>query len=179
MITEENELVLDTVHNLKLFFVNPDNCMCHRTSKQRDIRTCFEKLMSFEISDEKSKNNTQKHTYRFNYNSLPLCRPAYLILCRINDYLLCTLQNHLQINGLTEHVHGNTGHLPASDLCEICASFKAKLFVAKQDINKYNKVQAKYNEYKKAQNVSYSPQQVGTIYFKSSFSVHIFGICKT
>ena len=32
-----------------------------------------------------------------------------------------------------------------------------------------------------AQNVSvpYSPQQVGTIYFKNTFSVHLFGVCKT
>jgi hypothetical protein len=25
----------------------------------------------------------------------------------------------------------------------------------------------------------YSPQQVGSIYFKSAFSVHLFGVCKT
>ncbi|CAG8810217.1 5488_t:CDS:1, partial [Racocetra fulgida] len=46
----------------------------------------------------------------YNYNSsLSLCKPAYLKLCGINDYLLSTLQNHLQSNGLTERVHGNTG----------------------------------------------------------------------
>ncbi|KAF0546606.1 chaperonin: PROVISIONAL [Gigaspora margarita] len=99
---------------------------------------------------------------------------------------------------------------PASDFCEICTSFKAKLLVAKQDIDEYNKVQAEYNEHKEAadlerqhynnnieesknnlnithicydwaQNVSipYSPQQVGSLYFKSTFFVHIFGVCKT
>ncbi|KAF0546607.1 chaperonin: PROVISIONAL [Gigaspora margarita] len=94
---EENELVLDTVHNLKLFFEDPDNCICCRTPKQKDLRTCFEKvgfkrfferhfelkalekhelelfiksqLMSFEISDEKSKNKTQMHIYKYNYNN--------------------------------------------------------------------------------------------------------------
>ncbi|CAG8797406.1 12926_t:CDS:1, partial [Racocetra fulgida] len=34
--------------------------------------------------------------------------PAYLKLYGINDYLLSTLQNHLQSNGLTERVHGNS-----------------------------------------------------------------------
>ncbi|CAG8842718.1 34055_t:CDS:2, partial [Racocetra persica] len=38
----------------------------------------------------------------------------------------------------------------ASDLCEVCTSFKAKLLVAKQDIDEYNKVQAKYNEHTEA-----------------------------
>ena len=32
-----------------------------------------------------------------------------------------------------------------------------------------------------AQNISipYSPQQIGSIYFKSVYAVHLFGICKT
>ncbi|CAG8746370.1 5385_t:CDS:2 [Gigaspora margarita] len=160
---EENELVLNAIHDLYIFFQNSSNCTCRQTPKQRDLRTCFE-------------------------------NPAYLKLCRVNDYLLSTLQNHLQSNGLTEHVHGNTGlqygaihgfpsplwhqddsgvfiYLPtgqtyvsvyneykkkrlwyemipnlrfqphASDLCEVCSSFKAKLLVAKQDIDEYNKVQ--------------------------------------
>ncbi|CAG8554281.1 12590_t:CDS:1 [Cetraspora pellucida] len=136
---EENELVLDTIHDLKAFFENPNNCTCHQTPKQKDLRTCFEKvgfkrfferhfelkaleecelelfiksqLISFEISDEKSKNKTHKHTYKYNYNnSLLLCKPVYLKLCRISNYLLSTLQNHLQLNELTEHIHGNAGH---------------------------------------------------------------------
>ncbi|CAG8785015.1 22760_t:CDS:2, partial [Dentiscutata erythropus] len=156
-------------------------------------------LISFEISDEKSKNKTHKHTYKYNYNnSLLLCKPVYLKLCEISDYLLSTLQNHLQLNGLTKRIHGNAGHVsktesrvfldynitfpikqfltqygaiyrfpsplrhqddsgvfiylltsqtytlyemipnlrfqpPASDLCEVCTSFKAKLLAAKQD----------------------------------------------
>ncbi|CAG8816175.1 11524_t:CDS:1, partial [Racocetra fulgida] len=96
---EENELVLDTIHDLKSFFQNSNNCTCR--IKQKDLRTCFEKvgfkrfferhfelkaleerelelfvksqLTSFEISDEKEKNKTPRHTYRYNYNySLPL-----------------------------------------------------------------------------------------------------------
>ncbi|CAG8735192.1 12364_t:CDS:2, partial [Dentiscutata erythropus] len=101
---EENELVLDTIYELKLFFQNPNNCTCRQTPKQKDLRTCFEKvgfkrfferyfelkaleehelelfiksqLISFEISDEKLKNKTQK---------------------------------------LTEHVHRNTGHASKTD----------------------------------------------------------------
>ncbi|KAF0496832.1 chaperonin: PROVISIONAL [Gigaspora margarita] len=139
---EENELVLNTIHDLYTFFQNSNNCTCHRTPKQRDLRTCFEKvgfkrfferhlelkalekheldlfiksqLMAFELTNEKSDNKTKiKHTYKYNYNSsLYLCQPAYLKLCGINEYLLSTLQDHLQLNGLTECVHGNTG--PAS-----------------------------------------------------------------
>ncbi|CAG8790516.1 26185_t:CDS:2, partial [Racocetra persica] len=135
---EENELVLDTIHDLKLFFENSNNCTCRRTPKQRDLRTCFEKvgfkhfyerhfelkaleaqerelfiksqLLSFEITNEKSDNKTsEKHTYKFNYNnSLPLCKPAYLKLCGMNSYLLFTLQTHLQLNRLTERVYRNT-----------------------------------------------------------------------
>ncbi|CAG8533843.1 7707_t:CDS:2 [Dentiscutata heterogama] len=116
---EENKLVLNTIHNLKLFFKNPDNCTCHRTPKQKDLRTCFEKvefkcfferhfklkaleeyelelfiksqLMSFEISNEKSINKTQKHIYRYNYN---------------NSLFLCKL---------TKRVHGNTGHVSKTE----------------------------------------------------------------
>ncbi|CAG8508833.1 11156_t:CDS:2 [Racocetra persica] len=41
---KENELVLDTIHELKLFFQNSNNCTCCRTPKQKDLRTCFEKV---------------------------------------------------------------------------------------------------------------------------------------
>ncbi|RIB03205.1 hypothetical protein C2G38_2225779 [Gigaspora rosea] len=34
--------------------------------------------------------------------------PAYLKLCGINEYLLSALQDYLQLNRLTEHVHRNT-----------------------------------------------------------------------
>ncbi|CAG8551047.1 12816_t:CDS:2 [Cetraspora pellucida] len=129
---EENELVLDTIHDLKSFFQNSNNCTCR--TKQKDLRTCFKKV-----------------------------GPAYLKLCGINDYLLSTLQNHLQSNGLTECVHGNSRRASktesrhqdnseprASDLCEVCTSFKAKLLVTKQNVDEYNKVQAEYNEHKEA-----------------------------
>ncbi|CAG8493820.1 13426_t:CDS:2 [Dentiscutata heterogama] len=76
---KENELVLDTIYELKLFFQNPNNCTCYQIPKQKDLRTCFEKL------------------------------------CRINNYLLCTLQNYLQLNGLTERVYRNTGRASKTD----------------------------------------------------------------
>ena len=41
---EENELVLNTIHELKPFFDQNDNCTYCHTSKQKDIRTCFEKV---------------------------------------------------------------------------------------------------------------------------------------
>ncbi|RIB17605.1 hypothetical protein C2G38_2186877 [Gigaspora rosea] len=41
----------------------------------------------------------------------------------------------------------------ASDLCKVCTSFKAKLLVAKQNNDEYNKVQAEYNKHKEAANL--------------------------
>ena len=41
---EENELVLNTIHELMIFFKQSDNCTCRRTLKQKDLRTCFEKV---------------------------------------------------------------------------------------------------------------------------------------
>ncbi|CAG8823155.1 18256_t:CDS:1, partial [Racocetra fulgida] len=95
---EENELVLNTIHDIYIFFQNSNNCTCRRTPKQRDLRTCFEKvgfkrfferhfelkaleehelelfiksqLMSFELTDEKSDTKIlKKRTYKYNYNS--------------------------------------------------------------------------------------------------------------
>ncbi|GBC25429.2 hypothetical protein GLOIN_2v1842132 [Rhizophagus irregularis DAOM 181602=DAOM 197198] len=266
-------------------------------------------LMVFEISNEKDEKNEKdkksRHSYRYSFNiSLPLCKPAYMKLCNLNDYKLLTLQTHLQENGLIERTHGNTGrvsrrnskvfvdfnitssvkeylvqygtiyglpspmrhrndsgnfiYLPtgenytsiykkykedfylehdesetiisystfrrlwhelipnlkfqpsASDLCEKCVEFKAKMQAAKSDIDKYNIIKDQYEEHHKAadlerkhyndniekskqdlsiahicydwaQNVSipYSPQQVGSIFFKTAYAVHLFGVCKT
>src|SRR5688572_27007512 len=131
---EENEMVLGVVHDLMTFFKDSANCTCRRSNNKRDLRTCFEKvgfkrfferhlelkalektefelciktqLMSFEISNEQKI----RHTYRYSFNiSLPLCKSAYLKLCNLNDYKLIALQTHLQENGLTERIHGNTG----------------------------------------------------------------------
>ncbi|CAB5384961.1 unnamed protein product [Rhizophagus irregularis] len=112
---------------------------------QKDLRTCYEKvgfkhfferyielksldkkelelvikaqLMVFEITNEKSDNtNSNTQRYRYCYNaSLPLCKPAFLKLCGINDYLLGTLQNHLHTEGLSERIHGNIGRIPMTD----------------------------------------------------------------
>jgi hypothetical protein len=99
---------------------------------------------------------------------------------------------------------------PASDLCETCTNFKAKLAVVKNDIEQYNNISIQYKEHREvadlerehynnniieskndlsighicydwAQNISipYSPQQVGAIFFKNTFSVHLFGVCTT
>ncbi|KAF0493364.1 chaperonin: PROVISIONAL [Gigaspora margarita] len=214
---EENELVLNAIHDLYIYFQNSSNCTCRRTPKQRDLRTCFEKVgfkCFFERHFELKALEEHELFIKSQLISLSLCKPAYLKLCGVNDYLLSTLQNHLQSNGLTEHVHGNTGHasktesrvfldfnitftikqflvqygaihgfpsplwhqddsekvvsyftfrrlwyemIPslrfqpyASDLCEVCSSFKAKLLVAKQDIDEYNKVQVEYDEHRVA-----------------------------
>jgi len=84
---EENDLVLNIIYDLKLFFQEISNCICHYSSKQKDPKICFEKigfkrfferhfeikslkkpelnlfikaqLMSFEISNEKFQSNNE------------------------------------------------------------------------------------------------------------------------
>ena len=141
---EDNDLVLNIVHDLMQFF-DQQNCTCHRSKKQKDLRTCYEKvgfkrfferyielksldkkeldlviktqLMVTEISNEKtgsSSPNVQRYRYCYNA-SLPLCKPTFLKLCGINDYLLSTLQKHLHTEGLSERIHGNIGRIPTTD----------------------------------------------------------------
>lgn len=330
---EPNELVLNTVHDLTQFFNNKENCTCRIAKNQKDLRKCYEKvgfkrffqrhfeirglqktereiflkaqLMSFETTNEKNNENKLRINYRYNFNfTLPLCKTVYLKLNGITDYYLTTIQKHLQENGLTERVHGNTGHSPklasrtfidfekssilkqfliqygntyglpspmrhkkdldvfiylpteksyksvyqeykdqysieydqnekvmsydsfvklwhelvpyikfesiASDLCETCVNFKAELMLAKNNKEQFDIITNQYKEHRDiadlerehynnniieskndlsvahicydwAQNVCipYSPQQVGAIFFKNTFSVHIFGVCKT
>src|SRR2546429_253895 len=138
---EDNELVLEIVYDLKQFF-EQQNCTCRHSKKQKDLRTCYDKvgfkhffkryielkgldkkelelviktqLMTFEITNEKSDSTIQKYKYCYNA-SLPLCKTAFLKLCGINDYLLSTLQNHLQTKGLSERIHKNIGRIPMTD----------------------------------------------------------------
>ena len=97
----------------------------------------------------------------------------------------------------------------ASDLCDICESFKQSLKSADNDDEKenikfdfsqhhdaaelerqhYNKILEKSKNdlsvthicYDWAQSLTapYSPRQVGSIYFKTPFITHLFGVCKT
>ncbi|CAG8778580.1 8613_t:CDS:1, partial [Cetraspora pellucida] len=39
---EDNELVLDTGHDLKQFF-EQSNCICQYVSNKKDLRICYEK----------------------------------------------------------------------------------------------------------------------------------------
>ncbi|EXX55226.1 hypothetical protein RirG_227250 [Rhizophagus irregularis DAOM 197198w] len=57
----------------------------------------------------------------------------------------------------------------------ICDSFfgHIKKVYWKHKVNTINDVKNIIN------NLPYSPQQVSSIYFKSAFSVHLFGVCKT
>jgi len=119
---EENDLVLDTTHDLMTFF-QQNVCSCKNT--KRDPKTCYEKvgfkkfferhlqlcalepnelelfikaqLMSFETT---SITSEFRHNYRYNFShQLPLCKPVYIKLCGITEYMLKTLQGDLQANG--------------------------------------------------------------------------------
>jgi hypothetical protein len=136
---EENDLVLDTIHDLMMFFQKEINCHCKTTSiTKKDLRTCYEKvgfkqfferhlqlhalekdelelfikaqMMSFEATSITSET---RHKYRYNFSyHLPLCQPAYIKLCGITEYMLKTLQGDLQMNGLSERLHKNIGRTP-------------------------------------------------------------------
>lgn len=92
---EENEMVLDVVHDLMTFFKDSTNCTCRNSSNKKDLRTCFEKvgfkrfferhlelkalekhefelhiksqLMVFEISNEKDEKNEKDKKSRHLY----------------------------------------------------------------------------------------------------------------
>ena len=40
----EYENIQEIIHNLMIFFENPASCTCCISEKQKDIRTCFEKI---------------------------------------------------------------------------------------------------------------------------------------
>ncbi|CAG8824523.1 10230_t:CDS:1, partial [Racocetra persica] len=69
-------------------------------------------LMAFEITNIKLEEaQKKKHNFRYAYNSsYPLCKPAFLKLYSINEYILSTLQDHLYSKGLVERIHGNSEH---------------------------------------------------------------------
>ena len=90
---EENDLVLSTIHILMIFF-EKDTCNCRHTTRQKDLRSCYEKvgfkcfferhlelsaleknelelfikaqLLTFKITFEEVGN---RHNYRFNFNN--------------------------------------------------------------------------------------------------------------
>ncbi|CAG8700076.1 13906_t:CDS:2 [Dentiscutata erythropus] len=104
---EDNELVLDTVHDLMQFFKKQSNSL----EKSECVLFLKAQLMAFEITNKNVES--QRQNYRYNYNaSLLLCKPVFLKLCGISDHVLLAIQKHLQENGLTEKTHGNTGCIP-------------------------------------------------------------------
>jgi len=65
--------------------------------------------MSFEMTNEKTKNSV-RIVYKYNFNnSFPFCKPTYLKLIEKTDYYLSTIQKYLQENSLMKHIHDNTG----------------------------------------------------------------------
>ena len=70
--------------------------------------------MSFETTSE----NSVIHRYKYNFsNHLSLCQLVYIKLCGITEYMLKTLQDDLQTNGLSERLHKNIGHIPKIKSC--------------------------------------------------------------
>ena len=129
---EPNELVLNIIHDLKLFFNNKNNCSC------RNRKICFEEigfknfferylemkglenekkdlcikvqLMVFEFKKDESKSITK---YKYQYNSsIYICQKVFLKLCNIGENKLSDLQTHLQNNGLYDRLHGNLKNVP-------------------------------------------------------------------
>src|SRR5277367_1342931 len=127
---EENEMVLDVVHDLIIFFKDTMNCTCRHSNNKRDIRTYFEKvgfkrfferhigykaleksefelciksqLMSFEISNEKNKKNKKDKTRHSYRYSFNISLP----LCKTAYLKLCNLSEYKLLT-LQTHLQEN------------------------------------------------------------------------
>ena len=132
---EPNELVLNTVQDLKLFFEDESNCSCR---KKKD-KICFKKiglknflgrqfqlkgldkneldlciktqLMVFKSNDENDETKRLDYNYQYN-SSIPICQPVFLKLCGFSKIKLSALQDHLRTDGLIDRIHGNTNKVP-------------------------------------------------------------------
>jgi len=129
---EPNELVLNTIHDLKSFFNNKCNCSCRNTKicfEEIGFKNFFERhlemkglekekrdlcikaqLMVFEFKKDGSESMTK---YKYQYNSsIYICQKVFLKLCNISKKTLSNLQSHLQNNGLSDRIHGNFKNVP-------------------------------------------------------------------
>jgi hypothetical protein len=132
---EPNELVLNAIQDLKLFFEEKSNCSC----RKKINRICFEKigfknflerqfqlkglekyeldlciktqLMVFKLQDQNDKTNKYNYNYQYN-SSIPICRPVFLKLCGISKDKLLALRDHFNLDGLMHRIHGNTNKIP-------------------------------------------------------------------
>ena len=132
---EPNELVLNAVQNLKLFFEEESNCSCRKQIN----RICFKKigfknflerqfqlkglekheldlciktqLMVFKLQDQNDKTNKYNYNYQYN-SSIPICQPVFLKLCGISKDKLLALRDHFKLDGLMHCIHGNTNKIP-------------------------------------------------------------------
>lgn len=127
---EPNELVLNTIHNLKSFFDNKDNCSCRGNRicfKEIGFKNFFERCLEMKGLDSekldlciltqlmvfKLDNDKQKIHYRYQYNaSIRICQKVFLKLCNISENKLLNLQKHLQDDGLQSRLHGNLKKIP-------------------------------------------------------------------
>ncbi|KAF0375117.1 chaperonin: PROVISIONAL [Gigaspora margarita] len=158
-------------------------------------------LMVFEYNqtnEDTNENTKKKFNYHFN-NNIKLCKNTYLKLIGIgNDYLIQVKKN-LVTKGLVERVHGNTKRIPKiknhTTINQTVSTLVLHLLVRRSK----QKAEKEWEYYRSniltstilpdtghvcydwAQNVPvpYSPQQIGTTYFKYALQAHIFGICNT
>ncbi|KAF0485824.1 chaperonin: PROVISIONAL [Gigaspora margarita] len=152
-------------------------------------------LMAFEYNQTSENENTkQKFNYQFN-NNIKLCKNTYLKLNRVgNDYLIQVkkIYNYANVHRYPspgQHLQHDTQsiiYLPTNQDYTKLDDHKQKAEI-EREYNHNNNLTSTilpntaYICYDWAQNVPvpYSPQQIGTSYFKSALQAHIFGICNT
>jgi len=106
---EPNELVLNAVQNLKLFFEEESNC---KGLEKHELDLCIKtQLMVFKLQDQNDKTNKYNYNYQYN-SSIPICQPVFLKLCGISKDKLLALRNHFKLDGLMDRIHGNTNKIP-------------------------------------------------------------------
>lgn len=123
------ENIQETIHNLKNFFENPTSCVCRVLKKQKDIRTCFEKigfkkffqrhfqiinltnkeldlflkaqLLAMEIENKNFKESSEKIPQRINYQ---FCFNSTYSLCKPIFLMLYNISDH-KFENIVKHLH--------------------------------------------------------------------------
>lgn len=122
------ESIQEIIHNLKNFFEHPTSCTCRVLEKQKDIRTCFEKigfkkffqrhfqiinltnkeldlflkaqLLAMEI-ENKNLKSSEKIIQRTNYR---FCFNSTYSLCQTAFLMLYNISDH-KFKNIVEHLH--------------------------------------------------------------------------
>ncbi|CAG8676111.1 3397_t:CDS:2 [Gigaspora margarita] len=199
---EENELVLDTVYNLMQFF-EQSNFTCQYAYNRRDFRTYYDKVGFKRFFERYFQNEKLTERIHRNTGHVSKIKSKVFLDSSITFLVKYFLEQYGGINGLPSLMRHKSESEPfiylptSSTYVSVYNEFK-KHFYSENNQDKaiisyytfrklwqetipYLEFQLSVSNLCKVQSISipYSPQQVGTIYFKNLFSVSLFSIYKT